>query len=121
MCLGVPMRVIDGDDMSALCEGAGRTERISMLLIGAQPPGAHVLVHLGTAMRVLEEEEAALITAALKGLDAALAGRTFEAHFADLIDREPQLPAHLVLSDESDRDVPAPKQPVSESSSTQAT
>ena len=120
MCLGVPMRVIDGDDMSALCESAGRVERISMLLIGAQPPGAHVLVHLGTAMRVLEEEEAALIAAALAGLDAALAGRTFEAHFADLIDREPQLPAHLALSDEPDRDVPAPEQIVSKSSSTQA-
>ena len=67
MCLGVPMRVIDGDDMSALCEGAGRAERISMLLIGAQPPGAHVLVHLGTAMRVLEEEEAALISGRAHG------------------------------------------------------
>lgn len=99
MCLGVPMKVIEGDDISALCEGAGRAERISMLLIGAQPPGAHVLVHLGTAMRVLEEDEAHLISAALAGLDAALAGRNFESHFADLIDREPQLPAHLRRSD----------------------
>jgi hydrogenase expression/formation protein HypC len=109
MCLGVPMRVIEGDDMSALCEGAGRIERISMLLIGAQPVGAHVLVHLGTAMRTLDEEEADLITAALAGLDAALAGRAFEAHFADLIGREPQLPAYLQRDKEADNDVPAPR------------
>ncbi|MGD9657899.1 MAG: HypC/HybG/HupF family hydrogenase formation chaperone [Methylocystis sp.] len=106
MCLGIPMRVIDGDDMSALCEGAGRAERVSMLLIGAQPAGAHVLVHLGTAMRVLEEEEADLITAALAGLDAALAGRAFESHFADLVDREPQLPAHLRQDQDVGRDSP---------------
>jgi len=106
MCLGVPMRVIEGDDMSALCEGGGRVERISMLLIGAQPAGAHVLVHLGTAMRVLEEEEAGLIAAALAGLDAALAGRAFESHFADLVAREPQLPAHLRRDEEVGRDIP---------------
>lgn len=113
MCLGVPMRVIEGDDMSALCEGAGRAERVSMLLIGAQPAGAHVLVHLGTAMRVLEEEEAGLIAAALEGLEAALAGGSFEPHFADLINREPRLPDHLAQSEEPERDVPAPKQHVS--------
>lgn len=59
MCLGVPMRVIDGDAMSALCEGAGRTERISMLLIGAQPPGAHVLVHLGPRAAIARPSVAA--------------------------------------------------------------
>jgi hypothetical protein len=68
---------------------------------------------------VLAEEEAGLIAAALTGLEAALAGESFEQHFADLIDREPQLPAHL-RSDESDCDDPAAKQIASESLSTQA-
>jgi hydrogenase expression/formation protein HypC len=106
MCLGVPMRVIEGDDISAICECVGRAERVSMLLVGAQPMGAHVLVHLGTAMRVLEEEEAGLIAAALAGLDAALAGQAFESHFADLVAREPQLPAHLRLDEQAGHGIP---------------
>jgi hydrogenase expression/formation protein HypC len=95
MCIGVPMKVIEGDEFSALCESDGAKHRISTLLVGQQPPGAHVLVHLGSAVRVLEEEEATLIGSALAGLGAAMGGHGFEAHFADLIDREPQLPEHL--------------------------
>jgi hydrogenase expression/formation protein HypC len=95
MCIGLPMRVVEGDDMTALCERAGGLTRLSMLLVGAQPPGAHVLAHLGAAIRVLDAEEARLIDEALLGLAEAVAGEDFSARFADLIDREPQLPEHL--------------------------
>lgn len=95
MCVGVPMKILADDGLSALCEGGGRIERVDMLLVGQQPVGAYVLAHLGVAMRVLEEDEARLIGAALQGLDAALSGGDFEAHFADLINREPTLPEHL--------------------------
>jgi len=33
----------------ALCERRGDTQNVSMLLIGAQAPGAKVLVYLGSA------------------------------------------------------------------------
>ena len=95
MCIGLPMRVVEGDDMTALCERAGQVTRLSMLLVGAQAPGAWVLSHLGSAIRVLEPEEARLIDEALTGLAEAAEGEAFEARFADLIGREPQLPEHL--------------------------
>ena len=54
-----------------------------------------MLVHLGTAVRVLDDAEADAIERALQGLEAALNGDAFEHLFHDLIDREPQLPEHL--------------------------
>lgn len=95
MCVGVPMRIVEGDEVSALCVRADDSRRISMLLIGAQEPGTQVLVHIDTAIRVLDAQEAQLIDDALRGLDAALRGESFDRMFADLIDREPQLPEHL--------------------------
>ncbi len=95
MCVGVPMRIIEGDEVSALCARDDDSRRVSMLLIGAQEPGTQVLVHIDTAIRVLDAQEARLIDDALRGLEAALRGESFDALFADLIDREPQLPRHL--------------------------
>jgi hydrogenase expression/formation protein HypC len=95
MCIGIPMVVVSGDAFEALCARHDATQRISMLLIGAQPPGTPVLVHLGSAIRVLDPREAQQIEDALAGLAAAVEGRDFDHLFADLIGREPQLPAHL--------------------------
>ncbi len=95
MCIGLPMRVIEGDDLTALCERRGETQRVSMLLVGERPTGAHVLVHLGAAVRTLDAEEARLIDDALDGLAAAMRGENVDALFADLVGREPELPAHL--------------------------
>ncbi len=95
MCLGVPMRIVEGDEVSALCQRGDETRRVSMLLIGAQEPGAQVLVHIDSAIRVLDAKEAQQIDDALRGLEAAMRGEDFESMFADLIDREPQLPEHL--------------------------
>ena len=95
MCIGLPMTVLEGDDIWALCERRGNTQKISMLLIGQQSPGTKVLVHLDSGVRVLEEDEAKLIDDALDGLAAAVEGRDFDHLFADLINREPQLPEHL--------------------------
>jgi hydrogenase expression/formation protein HypC len=95
MCLGLPMTVIDGDDFSALCEWQGERRRVSTLLVGRQAKGARLLVHVDSAIRVLDEVEAAAIGRALEGLAAAADGQAFEHLFADLIDREPELPEHL--------------------------
>jgi hydrogenase expression/formation protein HypC len=86
---------VEGDEISALCARGDETRRVSLLLLGAQEPGTQVLVHIDTAIRVLDTEEARLIDDALRGLEAALRGENFDSHFADLIDREPQLPEHL--------------------------
>ncbi len=95
MCLGLPMTVIDGDDFSALCEWQGEQRRVSTLLVGRQTAGARLLVHVDSAVRVLDEAEAEAIGRALAGLAAAAEGNAFEHLFADLIDREPELPEHL--------------------------
>ena len=95
MCRGLPRTVVGGDDLSALCEWHGETRRVSTLLVGKQAPGARLLVHLDSAIRVLDDAEAEAISLALDGLAAAAEGRPFEHLFADLMDREPELPAHL--------------------------
>ncbi|PWB81281.1 MAG: HypC/HybG/HupF family hydrogenase formation chaperone [Methylocystaceae bacterium] len=95
MCIGFPMTVIEGDDFEALCERRGETLRVSMALVGAQPAGARVLVYLGSAVRLLDEVEAGHIDDALDALQEALEGKNVDRRFADLIDREPQLPEFL--------------------------
>lgn len=95
MCIGTPMVVVEGDDMSALCRRGEQLLRVGMALVGAQPPGAHVLVHIDSAVRLLEADEARLIDDALEGLAAAMRGEAFEDRFADLVNRTPELPAHL--------------------------
>ncbi len=58
----------------------------------ARAPGPFAIAPLDAAVRVLEESEARLIDDALDGL--ALAAEV-DRLFADLVDREPELPAHL--------------------------
>lgn len=95
MCIGIPMTVVEGDDHTALCERRGAVRRVSMMLVGALAPGARVLVHIGSAVRVLDDDEAAQIDDALDAVEAALQGQPFDHLFADLIDRDPQLPDFL--------------------------
>ena len=70
MCLGLPMTVVDSDDFSALCEWHGETRRVSTLLVGKQMPGARLLVHLDSAIRVLGDAEAEAITPSRSSLAA---------------------------------------------------
>jgi hydrogenase expression/formation protein HypC len=96
MCLGIPMIVVEVEATSALCRSrSGEERRCSTLLVGDIEPGTHVLIHIDSIVRVLDAEEAGRIADALEGLAAALDGRDFDHLFADLIDREPQLPEHL--------------------------
>ena len=95
MCVGLPMTVISTDGARALCARRGERRSVSTLLIGDTAPGDLVLVFIDNAVRRLEADEARQIDDALDGLAAAMEGRPFEHLFADLIDREPQLPEHL--------------------------
>ncbi len=72
MCLGVPMRIIESDGFTALCERRGERRRVNVMLIEEAPVGAWVLVHISNAVRLLDEEEASLIDEALDELASAL-------------------------------------------------
>ncbi|WP_085026037.1 HypC/HybG/HupF family hydrogenase formation chaperone [Ensifer aridi] len=95
MCIGIPMRIVAANEFVAQCERHGAISLISLLLVGPQLSGTHVLTHLGSAIRVLDAEEARAIDDALAGLVEVNEGRSFEALFSDLVSREPELPPHL--------------------------
>jgi len=96
MCLGVPMKIVTIDGPVGLCEGRGRSERVNLLLVDAAAPGMWILSFLGTARRVLTEDEAREIDRAIDGLEAAFRGDVdLDAFFSDLADGVPTLPAHL--------------------------
>ncbi len=72
MCVGVPMRIIESDGFTALCERQGERRRVNVMLIEEAPAGAWVLIHVNNAVRLLDEEEASLINDALNELASAL-------------------------------------------------
>jgi hydrogenase expression/formation protein HypC len=90
------MQIVVAEAGAAVCEGRGRRERIDLALVGEHPVGTWILAYQGSAVKTLSPTEAAQTTAALDALEAVLAGSTdVDAFFADLVDREPQLPPHL--------------------------
>lgn len=95
MCIGLPMRIVETDGITALVEGQGEQRRVSLLVVGEQPVGTALLIHIETAVRVLADEEVPLIEGALAAAEAAQRGEPFEHLLADLIGRTPELPAHL--------------------------
>jgi hydrogenase expression/formation protein HypC len=96
VCIGVPMQLLEGGACRALCAGRGQREALDLMLVGEQSIGTWVLAFRGAAMRVLSAVEARETNAALDALEAVLAGDAdVDAHFADLVGREPILPEHL--------------------------
>ena len=96
MCIGVPMQLLSRGTGRVLCEGRGQRETLDLMLVGDQPMGTWVLAFRGAALRVLSPDEARQTNGALDALEAVLAGDSdVDAHFADLVDREPALPDHL--------------------------
>jgi hydrogenase assembly chaperone HypC/HupF len=90
------MQVLATDASWASCEGRGERLSVDIRLIDAPAPGDWLLVFHGVAREALSEQRARDIASALDALDAALAGETdFDRHFADLVNREPELPEHL--------------------------
>jgi len=97
MCIGIPMRIVSCVDGVARAEGRGELSHLDTRLLEGLRPGDWVLAFRGAAVRALTVDEAAQTDAALDALAAVLAGdaSAINAHFADLVGREPQLPAHL--------------------------
>ena len=96
MCIGMPMQVVASDGSFAWCEAGNDRERLDMMLVGEQPVGTWVLAFHGAARQVLSDEEAAQAHAGRQALAAVLSGAgDIDDFFADLVGREPELPAHL--------------------------
>ncbi|MDR2624708.1 MAG: HypC/HybG/HupF family hydrogenase formation chaperone [Zoogloeaceae bacterium] len=98
MCVGIPMRVIEGDAFRARCQGRRGETWIDMRLVGAQPANTWLLTFADTAREVLEAERAKAIDAALDALEMLLSGQhltpeQLDAFFPDLVGREPEYPA----------------------------
>lgn len=97
MCLGIPMQVEACTETEAYCRNGDEGLWVDMSLVGEQPVGSWVLVFLGAAREVLDEDRALQMRAALSAVEAVMSGREADLDllFADLVSREPQLPSHL--------------------------
>jgi hydrogenase expression/formation protein HypC len=96
MCLGIPMQVLGFDGDYAVCVRDDEQQLIDTILVGKPDIGAWVLVFLDTAREIISSEQAAIIQDALQALTLTLQGDTNIDHlFADLVNREPQLPEFL--------------------------
>jgi len=98
MCLSIPMQVVTVlSEHLAHCQGMGQQRSIDMSLVGEQPVGTWVVTFLDAARELVGEDEALKITNALQAVDLAMHsdGTGIGRLFADIIDREPQLPPHL--------------------------
>lgn len=96
MCIGLPMQILETLPGQARCQGQGEEQWIDMMLLGDQPVGTWILTFLNTGREVISPKQAALISDALTALDMAMQGdNQFDHLFADLVDREPELPDFL--------------------------
>jgi len=103
MCIGIPMQVVSMlSEHTAHCQGMGQQKNIDMSLVGNQPVGTWLLIFLDAAREVLDDDQALQISNALQAVDLAMHsdGQGIEALFADIIEREPQLPPHLLSKTE---------------------
>jgi hydrogenase assembly chaperone HypC/HupF len=97
MCIGIPMKIVQVCDGLAECvsEAEDLREAIDLSLVGDQPVGTWVLAFMGAAREVIEDERVPLLVNARQAMMLALQGGDVSHCFADLIDREPQLPEFL--------------------------
>ncbi|MDX2422053.1 MAG: HypC/HybG/HupF family hydrogenase formation chaperone [Amphritea sp.] len=97
MCIGIPMQVVSCNGLLALCEADGEQQTVDLSLVGELPVGSWVLVFLGSAREQLTAEQAKETVDAVNALRSVMRGESvnLDSLFADLVDREPQLPPHL--------------------------
>jgi hydrogenase expression/formation protein HypC len=58
VCLAVPAKIVDKQDMLATIELSGVTRQVSLMLLPEAELGEWVLVHAGFAIQVIDEDEA---------------------------------------------------------------
>lgn len=59
MCLAIPMRLVERNDMNGVAEIDGIRRDVSLMLLPEAEVGQHVLIHAGYAIGAVDEEEAA--------------------------------------------------------------
>lgn len=69
MCLAVPGKIIDLQDMLATIEIGGVTRKVSVMLLPETKIGDFVLIHAGFAVQAIDEEEAEKTLALFKELE----------------------------------------------------
>lgn len=60
MCVGVPAKVIEKNDLSAVVDVMGSEMTVGILFVPEVEVGEYVIVHAGQAMSVIDEENALL-------------------------------------------------------------
>jgi len=76
MCLGVPAKILETGDGTAVVELGGVRREISVMLVDDVSVGEWVIVHAGFAIEKLSEEEAAVTLALFREIsDADETGR----------------------------------------------
>lgn len=103
MCIATPEtllhREMTGSGPVGTVVHAGKELKINLSLVPEAKEGDIVLLFRGSAIRVIDQEEAQKVTAALGALadvmDGDMSQETIEKGFADLIENPGQLPPHL--------------------------
>ncbi|MDQ7074179.1 MAG: HypC/HybG/HupF family hydrogenase formation chaperone [Gammaproteobacteria bacterium] len=96
MCIGLPMQVQELHEFYADCDDNGAPLSVDIRLIERPKIGDWLLVFLGSAREILTESNALKMRDAVAAISHIMSGESNVDHlFADLIDREPQLPDHL--------------------------
>lgn len=57
MCLAVPGKIIEIQDMLATVDISGVTRKVSLMLLPEAKVGEFVLIHAGFAVQAIDEEE----------------------------------------------------------------
>lgn len=58
MCVGVPAKVIEKDEFTAVVDVDGSTMTVGTIFLDEVNPGDYVLVHAGQAMSIIDEQSA---------------------------------------------------------------
>lgn len=96
MCIGIPMQVIEAHELHAVCIDDSQRVTVDTTLVGQVADGDWLLVFLGAAREVLDASTALTMRDAVQAVSRIMNGNTsVDDLFGDLVDREPQLPAHL--------------------------
>lgn len=69
MCLAVPGKILERQDMLATIEVGGVTRKVSVMLLPEAQVGDFVLMHAGFAVQVIDAEEAERTLALFKELE----------------------------------------------------
>ncbi len=90
------MQIIGFNGAYAVCQRGHEQHLIDPILVGKPEIGTWVLTFLDTAREIISPEQAAQIQDALQALTLTLQGDyDVDYLFADLVNREPQLPDFL--------------------------